>query len=1077
MTEGARDGRRWLPPGFLGRAVGLVALATLPWLVWLAWPAARGPAAAGAPPTAEAQERLASLSTIVAGWEADANAVAADPVIAAALAVGDDGGLSDLLGNHETVARYANALVIDPEFRVRAFARPTRWAGLRVPRAGDPLGRVLDASRIADGPVLSPLAATGSAAVLYIATPIRDGGRRLGTLVLVAGPNQFEALLGTAGVSPATRHELLVAVDGAWHRLEMAGDGDARLARRPADPEMDRLLLEATTGAGTQDGSSDPRGARAALVARNFAPLNAVLVVSRAPGSPEPNGIGELRPSVLWPLAVGAGFALVLAWVLTGRERPATNARPRPRRREPVLSSGRPEAAQGPGMASGLGALLGRLGPELRAPLAAILGTAELAAPEVTEPRLAIRIERIRTSATALLRYLDDLALLADLESGRTAPAQAPYRLRDVLVEVARRTATTVAAAESELVFRRGAGVPDLLSGDGERLVAVLVRLVEGVRRRLPPGRPLRIEIETSTGAAAGDPDPETSADAPMLIVTVHAADAWLDSHELFSGASVIDRSSEARPDAASIALAIAARAAESLGAEALWIADGDPPAFRVELPLIAAADAAPARPSLRGRRAMVVDELGISAEILSEALARAGLEVHEAPNLAAAISELRRAVPPRAKPYDLLLVDDRVPDIDRLAGVLDAGAEGPALPPIVLLGTPGRSGMRSRPADARIERPLDEPVVLDVVAAVLGLAPLATTSPAEPVAAAGGGVLAGRRLLLVEDNDINREVGVELLQRAGAAVDTAADGRAALEALAAGRAYDAVLMDLEMPRMDGLSATRAIRALPGRADLPIIAWTAHVLTEDRKRCLEAGMSDCLPKPIAPEHLYAAIARWTGGAAEASLRVEDAPSARDDVDHPPPLDATAAIRYLGDDEKLYRRLLATFIAEHAEDDSRIRSAIAAGRRSEAREATHALKGLAATLGLMPLSRVAASIELCLRAGSGVPDAVLDALRDRLAEAVASAGAWLELECPAPSSWAPPDAEAIEAGRDAQWSLLDEQIARGELGALGTFERLAASRRPDLDEAEWEAVHDALARLDFERAAELRRKLG
>jgi HPt (histidine-containing phosphotransfer) domain-containing protein len=217
------------------------------------------------------------------------------------------------------------------------------------------------------------------------------------------------------------------------------------------------------------------------------------------------------------------------------------------------------------------------------------------------------------------------------------------------------------------------------------------------------------------------------------------------------------------------------------------------------------------------------------------------------------------------------------------------------------------------------------------------------------------------------------------------------------------------------------------------------------------------------------------IARWTGGGAKAFVEPAASPLERLEARDLPSLDADAAIRFLGDDEPLYRRLLSTFTAEHAEDALRIRAAIAAGLRSEAREATHALKGLAATLGMAPLARVNASIELSLRAGSAVPDAVLDALRERLAEALAAAGAWLDRHPPPRRPTVGVDDPAVD--HDARWSLLDAQIARGELGALGTFESLAVQRPGEIDDAEWEAVRDALVQLDFERAAELRRRIG
>lgn len=676
-----------------------------------------------------------------------------------------------------------------------------------------------------------------------------------------------------------------------------------------------------------------------------------------------------------------------------------------------------------------------------------------------------------------MLGYLDDLALLAGLEGGGAPARRDPYRLRDALAEVARRCAADVVTAGSELVFRRGTGVPDALLGDRERLADALVRLVKATVPHLPPGRPLRIDLEAQRDPDGADGEPPAAAPrAPVLVVTVHAADALLAGDDPLDGAIAVGGRDGALPGTGTIGIAIAARAAESMGAECLWVADDAPAAFRFELPLAEAPGGDAGRPALRGRRALVVDELGVSAEVLAELLARAGFDVHEAPTLAAATAEIRRSVPPRARPYDVLLVDDRIPDLERLAALVEGRREGRALPPVLLLGTPGRASTAAAAADVRLDRPFDEPVVLDALAGALGLVPAASQPPADAAAALPPDhALAGRRLLLVDDNAINREVGVELLQRAGAAVDTAADGRAAVDVLAAGRAYDAVLMDLEMPRMGGLDATRAIRALPGRAGLPIIAWTAHALPEDRARCLAAGMSDYLPKPVAPDRLYATVARWTGGGAAHDVEPDADPSERPEAKDLPPLDAMAAIRFLGDDAPLYRRLLATFTAEHADDATRIRAAIAAGRRAEAREATHALKGLAATLGMAPLARVTASIELSLRAGSAVPDAVLDALRERLTDALAAAGAWLEQHAPARRS--PADDDMPDVDRDAQWSLLDAQIARGELGALGTFESLAASRPGELDDVEWEAVRDALAQLDFERAAALRRRLG
>jgi CheY-like chemotaxis protein len=1055
---------RW--GGFAGRALVLVALATVPWLVWLAWPAPpSGPSGAAPEPLAQAlTRRLEALEGILDTWRSDAVAVATDPVVVAATAVGDESGLADVLAGHPIVAGYANALAIDPDLRVRAFARPTRWAGLRISATEDPLGRVVEASRLGDGPMVSPILAVGSASEILVAAPLRDGDRRLGTLVLVPTPRALSEWITAAPDAAGTRFELRVAIDGQWHRLETRDRGELRLARLPADPELDRVLTRVATGAPASTSATLADGTSVELAAQTFAPLSAIALAMRSPGAPP--AAGRAAPSAIWPLAIAIGLALALAGV-TGRGRPPADSTTAPaRRREPRFAARAAAQRDAGGLEDPRRTLVATLGPELRAPLAAIIGTAVLATPEVREPRLAARIARIRESAEQLLGYLDDLALHAGLDTGDGAPEDA-FRLRDVLAVVAERTASDAAARGHDLVFRRGPDVPEHLAGPAQWFSETLVRLIREVGADAPPGRPIRVGVERVAPTAAAP------SDRTILTVSVQAGEWPLIDAPATDEAETVAFDAASLPTASTIDLAIAARLVERLGG-VLRRLGPDGQGFLFDVALRERQDDRPPRPSLRGRRALVVDELGVTADAIAEMLARAGLDVHEVPSLAAAAAEVRRAMQPRARAYDLVLVDDRATDAARLGTLAPEGIGPGSWPPVLWLATPGSRAVPPQAARFVLPRPVDEPVLLEAIVSMLGLGPPLPTlgpAPAEPVVD-DTAPLAHRRLLLVDDNPINRAVGVELLQRAGASVATAEDGRAAVEMLATGRAFDAVLMDLEMPRLDGLAATRAIRSDPARATLPIIAWTEHALPEDRARCLAAGMNDWLPKPVAPARLYATVARWTEGARRpGSTDVVDSSPA--EATSRPPLDADMAIGLLGGDEPLYRRLLAAFVDEHAGDARRIREAIAAGRHGEAREAAHGLKGLAATLGLAPLSRIASAIELNLRAGSAVPDSLLEALDERLAEALSAAATWLTIRRPPAPEPSPASAPEEVA---ADWSLLDEQIARGELAALGTFERLAARRRDALDEAEWEAIRDARAQLDFERAASLRRRL-
>jgi two-component system sensor histidine kinase/response regulator len=230
-----------------------------------------------------------------------------------------------------------------------------------------------------------------------------------------------------------------------------------------------------------------------------------------------------------------------------------------------------------------------------------------------------------------------------------------------------------------------------------------------------------------------------------------------------------------------------------------------------------------------------------------------------------------------------------------------------------------------------------------------------------------------GARVLLAEDNAINEEVATDLLRDAGLLVDIAHDGEEAV-AMATRQHYDLILMDMQMPVLDGLAATEKIRALPGWSTIPILAMTANAFDEDRQRCLNAGLNDHVAKPVKPNVLLAALARWlpaepVDGAA-AAVSADHLPAAPS-LSSIPGLDAEFGLQAVRGRVTSYQRLLGKFAENHAGDFERIRQELLSNNANEARRLAHSLKGAAGTLGAVAVQQAAAALEAAIREGKEI----------------------------------------------------------------------------------------------------------
>jgi CheY-like chemotaxis protein/HPt (histidine-containing phosphotransfer) domain-containing protein len=380
--------------------------------------------------------------------------------------------------------------------------------------------------------------------------------------------------------------------------------------------------------------------------------------------------------------------------------------------------------------------------------------------------------------------------------------------------------------------------------------------------------------------------------------------------------------------------------------------------------------------PDIAGIRVLVVDDNQPAREILTESLKGLALRVESVSSGQDAIRELATA--DSQDFYQLVVMDWHMPGMDGLetSRIIKLGGRLKHMPKIVMVTAFGRDDVRAQAEELGIDGYLLKPVtpstlydtLVDLFGAARDEAVLSHLTSANEATHDATGI----RVLLVEDNEMNQQVATELLESVGASVRIANHGGEAVKILTEGEQpapFDVVLMDLQMPEMDGFTATRLLRGRPQLQGLPIIAMTAHALVDERQRCLDAGMSDHVSKPIDPDVLFATLLRWAKPrptqAAGSEARVTKA--AEDwNVAEIEGVDVSGGLRRVAGNKRLYRDLLVQFAAKQSDADSQILAAIKSGNCKLAERIAHTIKGVAGNIGLGPLFTVAEKLERAIR---------------------------------------------------------------------------------------------------------------